>query len=114
VDHVSQSFEAHLPLHPELPSLGNRTLKVVPREGVARIWLSGTDLQVLEKSNVVRLMELFNVEVHSTDPEAVKATFHSKEYAKARELTARLVQWVPDEQHISCEVVMPDATRATG
>ena len=114
VDHVSQSFEAHLPLHPELPSLGNRTLKVVPRDGVARIWLSGSDLQVFEKSKVVRLMELFNVEIHSTSPDLVKATFHSQEYAKARELKAPLMQWVPDDQHISCEVVMPDATRTTG
>src|SRR5436309_2201628 len=84
VDHVTQAFEAHLPLHPELPSLGNRTLKVVPREGIARIWLSGTDLQVFEKAKVVRLMELFNVEIHSTKPDLVKATFHSQEYAKAR------------------------------
>src|SRR5438552_3713251 len=109
-----EAFEAHLPLHPELPSLGNRTLKVVPREGIARIWLSGTDLQVFEKAKVVRLMELFNVEIHSTKPDLVKATFHSQEYAKARELKAPLIQWVPDDQHISCEVVMPDATRTRG
>ena len=114
VDHVTQAFEAHLPLHPELPSLGNRTLKVVPREGVARIWLAGTDLQVFEKAKVVRLMELFNVEIHSTKPDLVKATFHSQEYAKARELKAPLIQWVPDDQHISCEVVMPDATKTKG
>jgi glutamyl-tRNA synthetase len=114
VDRVSQSYEAHLPLHPELPELGNRTLKVVPREGTARLWLSGNDLQLFEKAKVVRLMELFNVEVLSSSPTRVKATFHSQEYAKARELKAPLIQWVPDEQHISCEVVMPDATRTKG
>jgi glutamyl-tRNA synthetase len=114
VSQVSQFFEAHLPLHPELPDLGNRTLKVVPRDGVARIWLSGSDLQVFEKAKVVRLMELFNVEIHSTNPDLVKATFHSQEYAKARELKAPLIQWLPDEQHISCEVVMPDASETKG
>lgn len=114
VDTVSQSYEAHLPLHPELPELGNRTLKVVPRGGVARLWLSGNDLQLFDKAKVVRLMELFNVEVLSSNPTQVKATFHSQEYAKARELKAPLIQWVPDEQHVSCEVVMPDATRTQG
>src|SRR5207245_6072261 len=114
VDNVSQAFEAHLALHPELPSLGNRTLKVVPREGVARVWLARSDLQLFEKAKVVRLMELFNVEINSTNPDVVKATFHSQEYAKARELKAPLIQWVPDEQHIACEVVMPDATRTKG
>ncbi len=113
VDHVSQAFAAHLPLHPELPSLGNRTLKVVPREGVARLWISITDIPLF-KAKVVRLMELFNVEIHSIKPDLVKATFHSQEYAKAREIKAPLIQWVPDEQRISCEVVMPDASRTKG
>ena len=114
VEHVPHAFEAHLPLHPELPDLGNRTLKVVPHEGIARIWLSGTDLQVFEKAKVVRLMELFNVEIRSTKPDLVKAIFHSQEYTKAREIKAPLIQWVPDQQHISTEVVMPDATRTKG
>src|SRR5437867_12094879 len=96
VDHVTQAFEAHLPLHPELPSLGNRTLKVVHHEGIARIWLAGTDLQVFEKAKVVRLLELFNVEIHSTKADLVKTTLHSDEYTKARELKAPLIQWFPD------------------
>lgn len=114
VDHVSQSYEAHLPLHPELPALGNRTLKVVPHNGIARLWLSGSDLQLFQKAKVVRLMELFNVEIESTTPSLVKAAFHSQEYAKAREIKAPLIQWVPEDQHVSCEVVMPDATRTKG
>ncbi len=117
VDHVSELFEAQLPLHPELPSLGNRILKVVPHDGVAQIWFSGSDFHVVEKEKVVRLMELFNVEIHSTKPTKpglVTGSFHSQEYAKARELKAPLIQWVPNEQYIPCEVVMPDATRAKG
>ncbi len=114
VDHVSELFEAQLPLHPELPSLGNRILKVVPHDGVAQIWFSGSDFHVVEKEKVVRLMELFNVEIHSTKPGLVTGSFHSQEYAKARELKAPLIQWVPNEQYIPCEVVMPDATRAKG
>src|SRR5207245_8495165 len=92
VDHVTQAFEAHLPLHPELPSLGNRTLKVVPHEGIARIWLAGTDLQVFEKAKVVRLMELCRVEIDSPEPHLVKATFHRNEYAKARRRSAPRIE----------------------
>jgi len=59
-------------------------------------------------------MELFNVEILSASPQLVRAAFHSQEYAKARELHAPLLQWVPFDEHISCEVVMPDATRTKG
>src|SRR5215472_15141395 len=114
VERVSQAFEAHLPIHPELPNLGNRTLRVVPNRGAVRVWLSRNDLELLEKAKVVRFMELFNVEILSIEPDLVKASFHSQEYAKAREVRAPLVQWVPEDQNIPCEVVMPDASRSKG
>jgi glutamyl-tRNA synthetase len=114
VGNVPQAFESRMPLHPDLPELGNRTLKVTPQNGIARVWLSQADFQLLEKTKIIRLMELFNIEILSTNPQLVKATFHSQEYAKARELRAPLLQWVPDDQHISCEVIMPDATRTKG
>jgi len=114
VEQVLQPFEAHLPIHPGLPSLGNRNLKVTPKEGTARLWLSTHDLQILERDKVVRLMELFNVTIQSADQKRIAATFHSQEYARARELKAPLLQWVPEDQHINCEVVMPDATRTKG
>lgn len=107
-------FEAHLPLHPSQPSLGNRTLKVRADNGTTRVWLGGADLELLRKSKVVRLMELFNVQVDSASQTLVTARFHSQDYMKARELKSPLVQWLPQDQHFPTTVVMPDASRANG
>ena len=111
---VPHGFEARLPLHPEKPELGARTLKVSPKDGVVKIWLSRNDHDLLAKSKVVRLMELFNVEVESTEASGVRARFHSQEYEKAKAIRAPLVQWLPEAQQLPCQVVMPDATVAKG
>jgi glutamyl-tRNA synthetase len=111
---VPRGFEAHLPLHPEKPELGTRTLKVGPHNGTVRIWLSRNDYEVFAKFKVIRLMELFNVEVETAAPTGVKARFHSQEYEKARAIRAPLVQWLPETQQLSCQVAMPDASRAKG
>lgn len=114
VSEVPGNFEAHLPLHPDKPELGSRTLKVTARDGAARIWLSNDDRGVFEKSKIVRLMDLFNVEFESAGSDTIRARFHSREYAEARKLRAPLLQWLPDSQYLSCETVMPDATRTRG
>ncbi len=114
VTDVPGDFEAHLPLHPERPELGTRTLKVAPQDGTARVWLSTTDKEVFEKSRVVRLMELFNVELENATPTVIRAKYHSREYAEARKMRAPLVQWLPQTQQVPFQAVMPDATRLNG
>jgi glutamyl-tRNA synthetase len=44
----------------------------------------------------------------------IEAVFHSKSHEEAKKLGAPLIQWVPAETGIPCEVVMPDATTARG
>jgi glutamyl-tRNA synthetase len=114
VSHVDGSFEAHLPLHPGQPTLGNRTLKVQAKDGTVRLWLSRNDIELVSKSKVVRLMELFNVEVGTADENSVRARFHSQDYMKARELKSPLIQWLPIDQHLPARVVMPDAKKTAG
>ncbi|HEX4921542.1 MAG TPA: glutamate--tRNA ligase [Candidatus Bathyarchaeia archaeon] len=111
VDHI---FEAHLALHPEKPEIGDRTLKVVPVNGIANLLVSARDTDLIRKSKVVRLMELFNVEVKTVEKNSIAATFHSVDYMKAREVKAPLVNWLPDENNMVGEVVMPDASRILG
>src|SRR5437899_12742243 len=59
-------------------------------------------------------MELFNVEIKSVENNAITAAFHSQDYMKAREVKAPLVNWLPDENNMVGEVVMPDASRTKG
>ncbi|OLE75573.1 glutamate--tRNA ligase [archaeon 13_1_20CM_2_54_9] len=111
---VPGNFEAHLPLHPGQPELGARTLKVNAEGNKARVWLSGADKGLLATSKVLRLMELFNVEVENADASPASARFHSQDYMTARKLGAPLIQWLPEGQRIQFQSVMPDATLATG
>jgi len=77
---VPRDFEAHLPLHPERPALGTRPLKVHSENGMSRLWLSTNDRAAFEKSNIVRLMELFNVELESASQNSISAKNHSQDY----------------------------------
>ncbi len=114
VSGVDQIYEAKLPLHPEKPDLGNRIFKIVPMNGSASLLISSSDIDLLRKSKVVRLMELFNVEIKTVEKESVVAAFHSQDYLKAREVKAPLVNWLPEAHNVIGEVVMPDASRTNG
>jgi glutamyl-tRNA synthetase len=59
-------------------------------------------------------MELFNVEIRSVENNTITAAFHSQDYMKAREVKAPLVNWLPIENNMVGEVVMPDASRTNG
>ena len=111
---VDQIFEAHLPLHPEKKDLPDRIFKVVPKDGSAKLLISSQDIDLFRKSKVVRLMELFNVEIKNVENSAITAAFHSQDYMKAREVKAPLVNWLPGENNMIGEVVMPDASTTKG
>ncbi|HZY93600.1 MAG TPA: glutamate--tRNA ligase [Candidatus Bathyarchaeia archaeon] len=114
VKDVPGRFEAHLPVHPDNPSLGTRDFVLDPINGITRLMIARQDLEVLRKSKMVRLMELFNVEIGEANERGVEAKFQSKNYLEARKHKAPLINWLPEVQNIPCEVVMPDASRVTG
>ncbi|OLD78253.1 glutamate--tRNA ligase [archaeon 13_1_20CM_52_20] len=114
VSGVEQTYDAHLPLHPERKDLPDRIFKVVPKNGTANLLISSQDIDLLRKSKVVRLMELFNVEIQSFENNSIEAAFHSQDYMKAREVKAPLVNWLLRENNLVGEVVMPDASRTKG
>jgi glutamyl-tRNA synthetase len=114
VSGVEQTYEARLPLHPEKKDLPDRIFEVVPKNGSATLLISSSDVDLLRKSKVVRLMELFNVEIKNVENNSIRAAFHSQDYMKAREVKAPLVNWLPEEDNMIGEVVMPDASRTKG
>ncbi len=114
VSGVERTYNARLPLHPERKDLPDRIFKVVPENGSAKILISSSDVDLLRKSKVVRLMELFNIEIKSVENNSVTAAFHSQDYMKAREVKAPLVNWLLEENNMIGEVVMPDASRMKG
>lgn len=108
VEGIPKRFEAKIPLHPDHPEWGVRTFAV--QEGGAKIAIQSADAESLRKGEVIRLMNLFNVEVVSKS----EGRFHSEEVAEAKERGSRIIQWMPADLGRGLEVVRPDASRDVG
>lgn len=87
------------PLHPDFEDRGNRTL-VFDRQ----VYIPKADFT----DGISRLMDAVNIEINGDD-----VKFNSKSFEDARELKARIIQWVPSDA-IRAKVVMDDASVVEG
>lgn len=111
---VPDEFAVDVPLHPDHPELGSRRFEVNLKDDEASLVISKKDLPILKEEAVVRLMELFNFKAEIIDKDAVLATFHSRAYEEARNLSAPLIHWIPEGTGLQCSVAMPDGSSLTG
>ena len=109
-----EEFMVDIPLHPDRPKLGSRHFEVNLRNDEASLLISRKDLPIIKEEEVVRLMELFNFRADMFEKDTVLATFHSRSYEEARNLSAPLIHWIPDGTGLPCRVVMPDCSSLTG
>jgi len=116
VKHLPRSFQAKLPRYPSKPERGFREYTVEPRkeEESATFWIARKDAETLEVGKMIRLMELFNIVPKTVKANGIEAHFASEPYEDAREARAQLMHWIETGDELRCEVVMPDATVATG
>ncbi len=111
---VKKPYTARVPLLPDRPERGHRTLTVKPRNDEAEVLVSSRDKALFANGSVVRLMELFNVKVQDASETGFSAAFFSEAYDDARRLKAPLVHWLPADEGVSCEVMMPDGSSVKG
>ena len=113
---LPKTFQAKLPLHPEKPERGLRAYNVAPEgdEAAASFWVSKKDAEAMEKGKVIRLMELFNIQVEDKSGSSIKAAFASESYEDVRKIKVQLIQWIPKGEEFPCQVVMPDASVTEG
>jgi len=114
VSGVNREYISTPPLHPSYPERGTRKIIVKPENGVARLLISRADQKLLGEGKVVRLIELFNVEIQKTGESSCEARFHSETYEESKKLNAPLVQWVPEDGCLKASVIMPTAEVSTG
>jgi len=88
------------PLHADYLDRGNRSL---PFNGKA--YLASQDIT----DGVFRLMDAVNVDI-----DGEKVIYNSTSFEDARDLKAKIIQWVPVEENISVKIVMDDASIKTG
>jgi glutamyl-tRNA synthetase len=111
---VEKSYMARIPLHPDHPERGRRILKVKPQNGLLEILVSGKDRALFVNGSILRLMELFNVKIQGATDKELTSIFHSEAYEEAKKLKAPLIHWLPADEGIACEVVMPDGSLLRG
>lgn len=115
VSNLPKPYLSRQPLHPDQPERGYRTLKVEPdRCGDAFLLLSSRDLETLRKSRVIRLRNLFNVEVVGVEDGRVEARFHSEGYEEARRLGAPILHFLPEGVGVKTFILMPDGSILEG
>ena len=88
------------PLHADHLDRGNRLL---PFNGSA--YLAKSDIN----DGVFRLMDAVNVDIDGDE-----ISYNSTSFEDARDLKARIIQWVPAEDNVKVTIVMDDASLKTG
>ena len=88
------------PLHADHMDRGNR---ILPFDGAA--YLAENDIN----DGIARLMDAVNVNVNGDE-----ITYHSTSFEEAREVKAKIIQWVPVDDNVNVKIVMPDASTKTG
>jgi len=111
---VRRDYTANISLHPDHPERGTRSLEVKSKKGEANLIVSSRDASLFSKRAVIRLMELFNIQIDVLGRTKISAAFHSEPYEEARRLNAPLIHWLPGEGGLACEVVMPDGSVVKG
>jgi glutamyl-tRNA synthetase len=116
VHDIPKVFKVKLNLHPEYPERGFRKYIVTPEtlERSATFWVSRKDVTSLRTGAIIRLMDLFNIELQDVSSCAVQGAFNSESYQDARNAKAHLIHWILVGQDMPCEVIMPDADAVEG
>lgn len=127
VTQLPKTFNARLPLHPQKPEMGFREYTVSPSgdEASASFWIAKKDAESLQQGKIIRLMELFNVEIQQVNKQAtidavepkimlVDAKFLSESYEDVRKIKAQLIQWIPKGTEYPCQVILQDASVIEG
>ena len=91
---------AIIPKHPNDASAGMRELFFEGKVCVARSDLEGVTM--------VRLKDLFNVSVEKTEDGKFSLTYAGDSLDEVRAAKGRIIQWLPDEETISCTLLRPD------
>ncbi|HML04402.1 MAG TPA: glutamate--tRNA ligase [Methanobacterium sp.] len=89
------------PLHPDFLDRGNRE---IPFNG--SIYLVKDDIK---ENKVLRLMDAANIIFEDNE-----AVYHSTSFEDARGAGAQIIHWIPADDNIEVEVVMPDASIIKG
>jgi glutamyl-tRNA synthetase len=128
VKEIPKKFTSKLPLYPEKPERGFREYTITPNkenEAATSFWISKKDATTMETGKIVRFMELFNIEITKIDQQTtidaiepkiltIEAKYSSESYEDVRKIKAQIIQWIPKNTEVPCEIILQNAQTITG
>ncbi|MCL1971357.1 MAG: glutamate--tRNA ligase [Candidatus Bathyarchaeota archaeon] len=126
INNIPKVFISKLPLHPEKPENGYREYTITSdKDNAASFWVSKKDAMNMEQGKIVRLMELFNIEITKIDKQAtidaidtklltIEAKYSSEAYEDVRKIKAQLIHWIPKGTEFPCEIILQTAQTVIG
>ena len=108
---LSHGYEVTLPLHPQMPAQGKRTMIVPSVDGEASVFVADSDLQTLRNQQVTRLMGLFNLSQLTTENDELRCRYVGESTSSGH---APIIQWVPTQNNATVQIMLPDATTIRG
>lgn len=107
-------IEARLPLHPEFPDRGHRSIRVEPKGGAAELLIPGSDLRRLGAGALVRLMGLMNARISRIQDGGAEAEYEGGPPAPPGGAGIPVIQWLPGRGNVGVELIREDAKRLAG
>ncbi|MEM3710811.1 MAG: glutamate--tRNA ligase [Thermoprotei archaeon] len=104
-----QSVSAKVKVHPSRPELGERKIELPIKDGCVSLMVAKSDLEDTPK--MVRLMDLFNVEIQKTTDNGIVGYYKSTDVEEARRNKYPIIQWVPITSFVSVEMYRADGLR---
>ena len=108
---LSHSYEVTLPLHPQMPEQGKRTIIVPSVDGEASVFVADSDLQTLRNQQVTRLMGLFDLSQLTSENNESWCRYVGESTSGGH---APIIQWVPTQNNATVQIMLPDATIIRG
>ncbi|MFW9813851.1 MAG: glutamate--tRNA ligase [Candidatus Thorarchaeota archaeon] len=103
---------AEVPVHPDFPKQGVRTIPLGLRDGSGIVGLTQNDIEKMKKGSLVRLKDYANFTVTGLKP--VELLYHSDDVDEIRKVGGSIIHWIPKEKSIPMELTMIDGSVETG
>ncbi|MCP8316265.1 MAG: glutamate--tRNA ligase, partial [archaeon] len=111
---VKEDVKAILPKHPDDRERGNRELKVSQENGIAKVFVSKSDMELLLSRPIVRLMGLMNITDVRLEDNYLEASFKGFSVHEAKMAEAPLIHWLPAKGNVKIILVMFTGERIEG
>ncbi len=107
IENAPKRIEVEIPLHPSNTSLGKR--KIVLEGDPLEVYISSDDIDLIEKHNGFRLMDLGNLELKEIDKKAriVITVYKGNKLEEARRRKLPIIQWVPVNDNVDLVLKKP-------